>query len=121
MGTEPAPLTVSQAVHRAVEVCDLGGADLDDLLVRFEDDDEPISAVGSGIEQRVAEATGALDPEREDPAVVMAGAVIVYLAYRRDAADEEPEELLRLAARAEFEGHPPPHVAQWLKEAGVKL
>jgi hypothetical protein len=30
-------------------------------------------------------------------------------------------ELLRLAARAEFSGHPPPDVEQWLRDHGAAL
>jgi hypothetical protein len=120
MPTEPAPLTLSQVVHRAVEVCDPAGTDTDlaDLLVRFEDSDEPIAAL-EDIEQRLAEAAGALDPEGDSPSLQMAAAVATYLAFRRDEFDEEPEELLRLAARAEFNGDPPAAVASWLEEQGV--
>ena len=49
----------------------------------------------------------------------MATAVATYLAFRRDQVDEDAEELLRLAARAEFNGNPPPAVANWLEEQGV--
>ena len=118
MPTEPEPLTLSRAVHRAVEVCDPEGGDdlLAELLARFEDRDEPISAVAD-VEQQLAEATGALDPEGDDPALTMAGAVATYLAFRRDQADADPERLLQLAADAEFDGNPPEPVASWL--AGV--
>ena len=50
----------------------------------------------------------------------MARAIVVYLAHRRDELGSAPLELLRLAARAEFHGHPPPHVAQWLAQQGVE-
>jgi hypothetical protein len=120
MPTEPAPLTLSQVVHRAVEVCDPAGtdADLADFFLRFEDADEPVAAI-EDIEQRMAEAAGALDPEGEIPSLQMAAAVATYLGFRRDEADEDREELLTLAARAEFNGHPPPAVANWLDEQGV--
>jgi hypothetical protein len=49
----------------------------------------------------------------------MAGAVATYLAYRRDAVGEEPGALLAMAARAEFDGKPPPYVADWLALRGV--
>ena len=49
----------------------------------------------------------------------MAAAVATYLSFRRDEADEDAEELLRLAARAEFNGNPPAAVATWLEEQGV--
>jgi hypothetical protein len=121
MPTEPAPLTLSQAVHRAVEVCDPAGTDTDlsDFLLRFEDADEPVAGLREDIEQRLAEAAGALDPEGDIPSLQMAAAVATYLAFRRDEFDEEPEELLRLASRAEFNGSPPPAVVSWLEERGV--
>ena len=109
MPTEPAPVTLLEVVQRAVEVCDPDGHEgLEDLLERFEDDDEPLSSTSAEIaEQRIAEAVGALDPQEEDPAVTMAGAVATYLAYRRDEVGDDPGEILTLAARAEFDGHPP--------------
>jgi hypothetical protein len=120
MPTEPAPLTLSQVVHRAVEVCDPDGTgtDLADFVVRFEDADEPVSGL-EDIEQRMAEAAGALDPEGDSPSLQMAAAVATYLAFRRNEVDEDPEELLRLAARAEFNDNPPPAVANWLEDQGV--
>jgi hypothetical protein len=123
MPTEPEPVTLSQIVHRAVEVVDPdGGEGLDDLLERFEDADEPLSAVGAdSIAQRIAEGVGALDPQQEDGAVQMAGAVATYLAYRRDEVDEDAGALLELAARAEFEGHPPEPVRAWLADVGIEI
>jgi len=120
MPTEPDPITVSQVVHRAVEVCDPAGTDGDlaDLFIRFEDADEPVTVV-EDMEQRMAEAAGALDPEGDIPSLQMAAAVATYLAFRRDQLDDDPEEILRLAARAEFNGNPPPAVANWLEEQGV--
>ncbi len=123
MPTEPDAVTVAQVVHRAVDVCDVTGDDPDlaDLLLRFEDADEPVSAVLDGLEQRMAEAAGALDPDGDIPSLQMAAAVATYLGHRRDELHEEPEELLRLAARAEFDGQPPANVANWLEEQGVSL
>jgi hypothetical protein len=121
MPTEPEPLTLAQIVHRAVTVIDPDGVDEDlaDLLVRFEDADEPVTAVGD-IEQRMAEATGALDPEAEVPAVQVAGAVATYLAFRRDETGDDPDSIIRLAVRAEYDGKPPAHVANWLEAQGVE-
>jgi hypothetical protein len=123
MPTEPEPVTLSQVVHRAVEVVDPdGGEGLDDLLERFEDDDQPLSSVtADSVAQQIAEGIGALDPQQEDGAVQMAGAVATYLAYRRDALAEEPGALLELAARAEFEGHPPEPVRAWLADVGIEV
>jgi hypothetical protein len=47
--------------------------------------------------------------------------VIVYLAHRRDEMSENREELLRLAARSEFDGHPPPEVTAWLADENASL
>ena len=118
MPTEPETLTLSDAVHRAVEACDPDAGDdrLADLLARFEDRDEPITAVDD-VEGEMAEAIGRLDTEGDDPALTMAGAVVTYLAFRRTEADAEPERLLALAADAEFDGKPPPAVEAWLSGA----
>jgi hypothetical protein len=123
MPTEPEPLTLFRIVQRAVEVVDPDDVDADmgDLLERFEDADEPVGGVPGQAEQRLAEAAGALDPEQESPAIQMAVAVATYLAYRRDEIDDDPDDLLRLAARAEFDGHPPEHVTAWLADAGVEV
>jgi hypothetical protein len=123
MPTDPEPVTLAEAVHRAVVVVDPEGhAGLEDLLARFEDDDEPLDSTSAEIaEQRIAEETGKLDPQAEDPAVQMAAAVATYLAYRRDELEEDPQRLLELAARAEFEAHPPEGVEDLLAERGVQL
>src|SRR3954470_1857032 len=123
MPTEPEPVTLSEVVHRAVQVVDPdGGEGLDDFLVRFEDADEPLSSDGAdSVAQRIAEGIGALDPQEEDGAVQMAGAVATYLAYRRDEVDVEPGALLELAARAEFDGRPPEVVRAWLADVGIEL
>ena len=71
------------------------------------------------IEHRLAEAAGALDSKAEIPSVQMAVAVATYLAFRRDQLDEDGEELLRHATRAEFNGNPPAAVGSWLDEQGV--
>jgi hypothetical protein len=123
MPTEPEPVTLSEIVHRAVVVVDPdGNQGLDDLLERFQDDDEPLSGVRADVaRQRIAENAGALDPQEEDPAVQMAAAVATYLAYRRDQVDEEAGALLELAARAEYDGKPPENVRSWLADAGIEL
>ena len=120
MPAEPDPPTVAQVVSRAAEVCDPGGenADVADFLVRFEDSDEPVTVIPD-IEQRMWEAVGALDPDGDEPALAMTAAVAVYLAHRRDHLGDDRESILRLAARAEFDGDPPPAVADWLAAEGV--
>ena len=102
MPTEPQPVTLAQLVHRAAE-----------------DADWPVSGILESIEQRMAEAAGTLDPQEDSPGLQVAAAVTVYLAHRRDELDENPDHVLRMAARAEFEGKPPANVAQWLETAGI--
>jgi hypothetical protein len=116
VSTEPHVLTLAEAVRIAAEAVDPDGGDdrVADFRLRFEDRDEPITAVQDGIEELMAEATRSLDVEGDDPALTMAGAVVTYLAFRRDTAGEDPERLLQLAADAEFDGDPPPEVAAFL-------
>ena len=123
MPTEPDAVTLTQVVHRAVQVVDPTGSEgLDDLLERFEDADEPLSsAQAESVAERLTEQIGMLDPQAEDAAVQMAGAVATYLLFRRDELDEEPGALLELAARAEFDGAPPEPVAGWRAENGIEV
>ena len=122
MPTEPDPVTLAQIVHRAAEIIDPNGADEDVVALeqRFEDADWPVSGILDSIEQRMAEAAGTLDPQEDSPALQMTAAVAVYLAHRRDEIDEDPVDVLRLAARAEFNATPPAHIANWLDEAGIE-
>jgi hypothetical protein len=114
--------TLSEVVRVAVDVVDPDADQgLEDFLVRFEDRDEPIAGLQETIEQQVAEAVGSLDPESEDPALQMAGAVVTYLAFRRDEVSDDRESILRLAARAEYDGQPPGNVRAWLESEGVAL
>ncbi|HEX2233496.1 MAG TPA: hypothetical protein VHG69_09040 [Thermoleophilaceae bacterium] len=116
MPTEPQPPTLADAARRAAEAC--GGDGVADLLRRLEDRDEPITGIAD-LEAELAEVTGAVDPQEEDPAVVMASAVILHLAHRRDEFGTEDQRLLEQAARDEFDGRPPEHVRAWLEERGV--
>jgi hypothetical protein len=121
MPTEPHTPTLAEVVHRAVEACeDSTSQSLDELLERFEDADEPITAV-EDVAARLEREMGPVDFDEGDGALTMARAVIVYLAHRRDELDEDPAELLRLAARAEFDGRPPDYVAGWLERQGIEV
>jgi hypothetical protein len=122
MPTEPEPVTLFDVAKRAVEVCDPNDEDavLGGLLVQFEDADEPITAV-QNIEERVALAAEGVDVEVDDPSIAMASAVILYLAHRRDELDDDPDHILRLAARAEWKGDPPGVVQTWLSDRGVAV
>jgi hypothetical protein len=123
MPTNPDPVTLSQVARRAAEVVDPADEDPDvaDLLEAFEDADEPISGVLDGLEERVAEAVGRIDPDEGLPAVQMMGAVITYLGHRRDEVGDVEADILRLAARAEYDDHPPEIIEEWLADQGVSL
>ena len=114
--------TLFTIVHRAAEVCDPEGVEegASELLRRFEDRDEPIGDAAAA-EQEIAEAKGAIDPQDEDPVAMMTAAVATYLAYRRDELDDDREDLLVLAARAEFDGKPPEPAAGWLAGQGLEV
>jgi hypothetical protein len=114
--------TLFVIVHRAAEVCDPDGTEegASALLERFEDRDEPVGDPAVA-EQEIAEAKGAIDPQDEDPVATMTAAVATYLAFRRTELDRDRQELLVLAARAEFEAKPPEPVAEWLARQGVEL
>jgi hypothetical protein len=114
--------SLAEVVRRAVEICDAADedADLGDFEDAFEDDDEPVTAVAD-VETRIWEGVGrAVDPEPVNPAVTMAAATAVYLAFRRDELGDDPNDILRLAARAEWKGRPPADVRAWLEERGVE-
>ena len=121
MPTEPQPPTLAEVARRAVEICDARGEDpiLGDFYARFEDRDEPITAVPD-IDAVVSEERMRVDPEGDDPAAAVAGAVIVYLAHRRDEVADVPEDIIRLAARSEWNGSPPPAVEDWLARQGFE-
>ena len=122
MPTEPEPLTLADVARRAVEVCDPEGTDaaLGDYFVRFEDADEPITAI-QNLEERIALAAEGVDADAADPSIAVANAVILYLAHRRDEFDDDPDHVLRLAARAEWRGDPPEAVRDWLSDRGVAV
>ena len=115
------PPSLFEVVHRAVEVTDPSGEfGVADLLGPVEDSDEPVTS-HADIETDLAELKGRVDPQDEDPAVMMAIAVATYLAFRRDEMDVDAGDILRLAARAEYDGNPPDNVRVWLDEQGVAI
>jgi hypothetical protein len=73
------------------------------------------------LEERLAFAQEGLEDDADNPAVDVAVATILYLAYRRDELEDDAEDVLRLAARAEWKGHPPASVVNWLEERGVTV
>lgn len=116
MARNPDPFTLSDLVRRAVEIVDPQDADsvLGDFEMRFEDADEPVTGIAN-LEERIGFGAD------EDPPVVMAQAVVLYLAHRRDQVDGDDDDILSLAARAEFDGDPPPDVEGWLADRGVRV
>ena len=116
MAREPDPLTLSDLVRRACAIVDPEEQDaaVAEFEERFEDADEPVTAIQS-LEERVGFGAD------EDPPVVMAQAVTLYLAHRRDQVDNDPEDILSLAARAEFDAEPPETVLLWLSDRGVRV
>jgi hypothetical protein len=117
MPTDRSLITVSDLVREATAIVDPQGNDpaVMELADRFGDDDEPVRGVLDTLEERLAWGAD------EDPPVVMAQALVLYLAHRLDEIDDHADDLLRLAARAEFDGNPPEPVVAWLNERGVEL
>jgi hypothetical protein len=109
------PITLAELVRRAVGIVDPNDEDgvVGDFEVRFEDADEPVTGI-ENLEERIGFGAD------EDPAVVVAQAVVLYLAHRRDEIDDDDDDLLSLAVRAEFSGNPPQSVLDWLEERGVR-
>src|SRR5919112_6054540 len=103
MTTDRSLITLSDLVRRATAIVDVDGADdaVADFAMRHEDDDMPVRGVLDGLEERLAWGAD------EDPSVVMAQAVTLYLAHRLDQVDSDPDDILKLAARSEFDGTPP--------------
>ena len=109
MTTDRTLITLSDLVRRAGAIVDVDGLDdaVAEFVLRHEDDDIPVRGILDGLEERIAWGAD------EDPSVVMAQAVVLYLAHRLD-------EILALAARSEFDGAPPEPVAQWLAANGIE-
>lgn len=122
MPTEPRPLSLADVARRAVQICDPSDSDavLGRYFVRFEDADEPITAI-QNLEERVALAAEGVDADVDDPSIAVANAVVLYLAHRRDEFGDDPEDILRLSARAEWRGKPPEAVVDWLADRGVRV
>jgi hypothetical protein len=122
MPTEPDPITLSEVARRATEIVDPNGVDDDvtHFFTQLEDDDRPITTV-QNLEERLALAQEGLETDAENPAIDVAVAAIIYLAHRRDELEDDPEDVLRLTARAEWKGHPPAAIQNWLEERGVTV
>src|SRR5215210_6247563 len=110
MPTDRTLLSLSDLVHRAAAIVDPESDDaaVAELVARHEDVDQPVRGMLDSLEERLAWGAD------EDPPVVMTQALVLYLAHRLDEFDADPEQLLQLAARSEFDGDPPEDVARWL-------
>jgi hypothetical protein len=122
MPADPRPLSLFDAVKRAAQIVD---PDDDDAVVgdferAFEDADDPISALDD-VPARVGLVLADLDPAVNNGSLAVAGAIVLYLSYRRDELHADPQELIRLAARAEWKDDVPTVVADWLAERGLKV
>jgi hypothetical protein len=115
MPTDRSLITLSDLVRRAAAIVDPQGDDpaVVELVMRFEDDDEPVRGVLDQLEERLAWGAD------EDPPIVMAQALVLYVAHRLDEFEDDDTELLTLAARAEFDGRPPETVVAWLEDRGA--
>jgi hypothetical protein len=116
MATDGTTITLSELVRRATAIVDVDGVDdaVSEFALRHEDDDVPVRGILEELEERIAWGAD------EDPPVVMAQAVTLYLAHRLDEVDDDPDEILRLAARSEFDGSPPAPVQDWLERNGIE-
>jgi hypothetical protein len=114
------PVSLFDVVKRAADIVD---PDDDDAVVgdferAFEDDDEPVAALD--VEERVGEVLAELDPAINNGSLAVAGALTVYLSFRRDELHQDPRELIKLAVRAEWQGEPPEPVVEWLDDRNLK-
>lgn len=116
---EPRPVSLFDVVKRAADIVDPDDEDaaVGEFEQAFEDDDEPVA--GLDVEERVADVLSQLDPAVNNGSLSMAGALTVYLSFRRDELHADAEELIRLAVRAEWDGEPPAAVADWLDERNL--
>jgi hypothetical protein len=116
MPTDRTTTTLSDLVRRATAIVDADGVDdaVTNFATRHEDDDIPVRGILDGLEERLGWGVD------EDPSVVMAQAVTLYLAHRIDEIDDDADEILRLAARSEFDGKPPEPVRSWLERNGIE-
>src|SRR5215203_4307721 len=117
MPTDRTLISLSDLAHGAAAIVDPDGADaaVAEFVMRHEDDDMPVRGILDGLEERIAWGAD------EDPSVVMAQALVLYLAHRLDEIDQDGDDLLLRAARAEFDGEPPEGVQAWLARNGIDV
>jgi len=119
---DPRPVSLAEVVRRAAQIVDPDDEDaiVGDFQRAFEDDDEPVAGLDD-VQERVSEVLSELDPAVNNGSLSIAGAVTVYLSFRRDELREDPRELIRLAARAEWNGELPAVVVDWLDDHNLTL
>src|SRR4051812_44145628 len=103
MPTEPLPPTVAEIVNAAVDAADPTGADdaVAELQRRFEDRDEPVTAVVETIEEQLLEGRRMIDLEGDREPLREAVAVAIYLAFKPGELGSDPGRLIERADRAE--------------------
>ena len=110
--------TVAEVVTRAVEIADPADVDepLGHLQRQLEDDVEPITAV-QNLEERLALALEGVDYDIENPAVSVAGAIVLYLAAHPEELDTARPDagILGRAVKAQWQRRPPKDVQRWLE------
>jgi hypothetical protein len=114
--------TVFEVLQRAAAVCDPDGDDelIADLLLAYEDRDEPVTALDER-DRTFFETAERVAGALPSAGVETAAAVATYLAFRRDELGDDDEDLLRLAVRAEYGDDPPAEIRDWLRDAGVAV
>jgi hypothetical protein len=112
---DASPPTLSQLVREAAGMVDPTDsvALVGDFERWFEDDDEPASTVPN-LERRLAGALDELDPDGEEPALVVAAAVVSYLATMPRHAPRDAERVIEQALKLQFGDDVPDSVAIWL-------
>jgi hypothetical protein len=117
MPADRTTMTLSDLVRRATAIVDANAVDdaVTNFYARHEDDNIPVRSILDELEERIDWGAD------EDPSVVMAQAVVLYLAHRLDEVDDDPDEILKLAARSEFDGSPPEPVEAWLAGNGIEV
>jgi hypothetical protein len=94
---------VAQIVNAAVDAADPAESDeaVAELQRRFEDRDEPVTALADSIEGQLLEARRIIDLEGDSEALRTAVAVAIYLSYKPGELGSPADELIERAERAE--------------------
>jgi hypothetical protein len=117
MPTDRTLISLADLVRRAAAIVDPNEADeaVAEFVERYQDDDEPVRGILPRLEEHIRWGAD------EHPPVVLAQAIVLYLAHRLDEYEDEPADILRLSIRAEFKDDLPPAVQWWLREQGIEV